>query len=280
MQKFLSVLISALGVAAFAVFCFSIYGQYLLFATDQGFNDPARFSLLPGIAVGAGVLIAALAFVREHRKTSAERARHASEVFLARATDGFRTVIELLADQNNDRMLWIRASRTLLQALRLKEEITSKEYQLAYKLEEERARNDLYIALTSRDEKTGARRPLPPQFFYGIEDWSTTKTLDDAALKAAPDVKAYSVTIDSIPPQQSLRPLAVQSVVAIYEFLKYPEDYDDPLDDVKEWDEDWDRSHDIDQGARRYVAHTKQKFAIGGKLHEKPKVQEPEPGGS
>jgi hypothetical protein len=41
------------------------------------------------------------------------------------------------------------------------------------------------------------------------------------------------------------------------------------------WDTNWDQSHDIDQGARRYVAHTRQKFAVGGKLHDRSQKDAP-----
>lgn len=173
--------------------------------------------MLPGIAVSTGVLIAAIIFVRERRKAEFERQRHVSEILLARVRDGLQTTIELLSDQNNDRMVWIRAARTLRRAMELKEQIKSEEYQVAYKLEEERARNHLNMILTVRDATTKTRSPLPPQFFYGIDDWKTTKTLDGAAISASPKIEAYSVTIDSVPPQPTLRPLSAKSVIAIFE---------------------------------------------------------------
>lgn len=280
MQKFLSTIISFLTLVALAVLVLAIYGQYELFYQSTGGTGAQKYSLLPGVAVSTGVLIAALTFLRERQRAYVERQRHISEVLLARVEDGFQTTIKLLSDQNNDRVVWVRAARTLRRAIELKDQIKSEEYQIAYKLAEERARNDLYVVLTVQDPKTKARDPLPPQFFYGIDDWKTTKTLDDAAIKASQVVKAYSVTIDSIPPQPTMRPLAARSVIAIYEFLKYPEDFDDPLGNVPEWGEDWEASHDIDQGARRYVAHTLQKFAVNGKLHARPKADKGEGGDS
>ena len=61
-------------------------------------------------------------------------------------------------------------------------------------------------------------------------------------------------------------PLADRAVVAIFSFVEYPKTY--------AWDTNWDQSHDIDQGARRY-AHNKQKFAVGGKLHDRPQKDAP-----
>ena len=268
MQKFLTFVIVILAVVALGVFGTSLYAQYgLLMAPDISLSQ--RFALLPGIAVSAGVLIAALTFVRERGKTEMERRRHVGEVLLGQASAGFKTVIELLSDQNNSRVVWVRAARTLLQATRLGRRIDSQEYKIAYELEEERARNDLYKILTLPDENSNGRKPLPPQFFYGIDDWRTCATLDEAAIRASQNLVAYSVTIDAVPPQPNLRPLAERSVVAIFSFVEYPQNYDDPLQDAPVWDENWDQSHDIDQGARRYVAHTKQKFAVAGKLHDR-----------
>src|SRR5690606_25934553 len=101
-------------------------------------------------------------------------------VLLEQANEGFKTAIELLSDQNNSRSTWVRAARTLLQAKQLGHQIISEEYKIAYRLREERARNDLYKILTLPDAKTNGRQPLPPQFFYGIDDWKTCATLDEA----------------------------------------------------------------------------------------------------
>lgn len=267
MSRVLTIVIGGLAIVALAVLGTSIYGQYLLMASDD-VGDSQRFVLLPGIAISAGVLIAALTFLREKARADLESSRHTSEVLLKNASEGFRTVVELLSDQNNSRITWLRAARTLLQARKMGEKINSEEYRIAYKLQEERTRNELYMVLTLSDEQTMARQPLPPQFFYGIDDWRSCATLDEAALQASDSATAYRVTIDSVPPRPGLRPIATKSVVAIFEFIEYPKDYDDPLDVVVDWDTNWDRSLGIDQGARRYVAHAKQKIAVGGKLHD------------
>jgi len=266
-QKSLTTVIVLLAAVAVGVLIAAIYGEYQLWFAD---DVSERFALLPGIAVSTGVLIAALTFLREKAKTEGERRRHVSEMWLAQASAGFKSAVELLSDQNNSRLTWIRAARTLLQAQRLGRQIDSKEHQVAYKLEEERARNELYKSVTVVDPKTGARQPLPPQFFYGIEDWRSDMTLDDAAIKAASKPEAFRVTIDTVPPTPGLRPLAAKSVVAIYAFVEYPKDYDDPLNDVVvEWDEHWDQSLLIDQGARRYVYHQKTTIVSNGKIHDR-----------
>ncbi|MCF7820897.1 MAG: hypothetical protein K9M17_00485 [Mariprofundaceae bacterium] len=273
MQKTLIILMFILALIILATLIASLSGSYILIG-NADLELSKRLALLPSVAISAGVLVAILTFSREKNKQETERQRHESKVFLERASHGFAAAIDLLSDQNNDRVTWIRASRTLLKAVELKNQITTPEYQLAYELEEEQARNELYIILSIEDQVTGERKSLPPQFFYGISDWASCKTLDEAAVKASNNIEAYSVTIDEVPPQSSLKPLARRSITAIFDFIEDPENYTDPLDSVEDWDENWDSSFGINQGARRYVAHTKQKHAVDGKLHEYNKASE------
>ena len=266
MQKLLTTLIVILALAVLSALVAALFGTFtLVFETPSDLDISKRLSLLPAITISAGVLVAILTFARERKKQELERQRHMSEVFLDRVKDGFKTVIDLLSDQNNNRVTWVRAARTLLKSVELKTKISSEEYKVAYELEEERARNELYTILSLVDQKTGERVPLPPQFFYGIDDWRTCKSLDDAAIKASSSAVVYTVTIDEVPPQAHLRPLSQKSIIAIFDFIEYPKTYNDPLKSISDWDDNWDTSHGIDQGARRYVAHTKKKLAVGGK---------------
>jgi hypothetical protein len=269
MQKILTTLIVILALAVLAVLVVALLGTYaLIVCSPTDLNISQQLSLLSTIAVSSGVLVAILTFSRERRKQEVEHQRHMSEVFLAQVKDGFNDTIDLISDQNNNRATWVRAARTLLKSVDLKNQIISEEYKVAYELEEERARNELYTVLSLIDEKSGERKPLPPAFFYGINDWRTCNSLDDAAIKASSSAVAYSVTIDEVLPQPRLKPLSVKSVIAIFDFIEYPKIYNDPLKLVGDWDDNWADSYGIDQGARRYVAHTKQKVAVGGKLHD------------
>lgn len=147
------------------------------------------------------------------------------------------------------------------------------EYQYAYNLEVERTSGDLYKILTLVDE-SGARSPLPGQFFYGIDDWKTCETLAEAAIKASAPIVVERLTIDRVPKRSSTKEISPKAVIAIYEFLKYPKDYNDPLDLVGEWGENWEDHLLDDQGARRYVSHKKQYFVVDGRLHEIKKWEE------
>ncbi|MCG8092700.1 MAG: hypothetical protein JAZ17_03570 [Candidatus Thiodiazotropha endolucinida] len=271
MKKITSLLIIGLSLIVLSVLVTAIYYTALSVANACDDDILENLSLLPAIVLSSGVLVAIITFSRERKKQQYEQERHTSEIMLNRAIDGFQTVIKLLSDKNNSRTTWVRAARTLLKSTALKNKITSEDYLVAYEMEEERVRSELYTILTVQNPSTGERDPLPPQFFYGIEDWKTCKTLDDAAIKSSSNAVAYSVTINEVPPQPFLKPLSVKTVIAIFDFLEFPKDTNKELEEIEDWDENWADSHGIDQGARRYVQHTKEKFAIEGKLHERTK---------
>ncbi|WP_077728891.1 hypothetical protein [Methylocaldum sp. 14B] len=225
--------------------------------------------LLTAIVASSGVLVALLAFARDREKLAREREENRSKILLEQAKAGLDEVIELLKDQNNNRVIWVRAARVLLEATALGRAIKAPEYAKAYRLYEDRIRSELYRALTVYDEETQERNPLPPQFFYGIKDWSRQISLDDAAREVSPEVRVSSVSIDSVVAEPSLKPLAAKSVVAVFEFLEYPSDYSDPLLEVEVWQGDWDSSYGPSQGARRYVAHAQATTAVGGRIHKR-----------
>ncbi len=268
MNKSLNILISILGLIVFAVLLLAIYissSAITNIAIPQ--EATPTLPLLPSIAISAGVLIAILSFLRERKRIELEREKHLSEVMLSSAREGFHNVVNLLSDKNNDRVTWIRATRTLLKSIELQDLIKSPEYILAYQLEAEKTRNELYSIL-SFENSDGEPQPLPPQFFYGINDWATCETLDEAAIKSTKMGEAYLVIIDQVPPQAKLKKLSTPSVVAIYDFMEFPKDYKDPLKKIELWGKDWDNSFFNDQGAKRYVAHTQMYYAVDGKLFE------------
>lgn len=175
-----------------------------------------------------------------------------------------------MADHNNDRIVWICAASTLLKANALKKLILDPDYQLTYSMEAERVRSELYETLSVQDPETGERGPLPPQFFYGVSDWKSKKPLDVIAIEASAEVDVYIKTIDQLTPDAGLKPIAPNSIVAIYDFMKYPEDYADPLDAVTVWSNDWLDSYGHSEGAQKYVAHRNKYRVQGSRLLKKP----------
>lgn len=215
-------------------------------------------SALPAISISAGVLIAIVTFL-------GDRERSSSKIFLERAIVGFDEVVKLLSNQNNNRITWIDAARTLIQTLELGDQIKNPEYKKAFDLEAEITRAKLYRALSFGD----VGEPLPPNFFYGSQFWqehSQRKILLEEAAKTASYNKtvAHEFSNDSLSPKIASTDLWEPSVIAIYDFLKFDENYSDPLDSIETPNSRWN-THPLyalrfEEGARKYVTHKKDHY--------------------
>lgn len=216
---------------------------------------------LSSFVVSCGVLVALLTYIREKDKQGKELEDRRSGFFFEQAKSGLEEVYDLLKNQNNDRVTWIRAARVLLHSLSLSKQITVSEYNEAYRLLEETIRHKLIGVLSVEDEETGVWSALPPQFFYGIKEWQTIKSLDEAAEIADQDARCQSVSIDTVFQHKRFEALDSRSVVAIYDFLEYPKEYSDPLHAVKIWGIPGDRRYGIEEGAAKFVWHRQQAHA-------------------
>lgn len=260
-EKYFLVLLAVLTIIVFFALTSSIV---LVFSVSSGNS----FKYLPSIVLSAAALIAILTYWREHKKIDIENKRSISEFFLKRASDGLTAVYDLLKDKNNDRVIWIRAARTLLEAKKLSEEIELEEYLRAYCIHEQQVRNDLYLVLRTYDHNLNNYQPLPPQFFFGTPRWEVGESLDDLARETSQKIEAHTASIDKIIPEPPLGPLSEESVCAIYDFLDYPEDFKDPLKEVKLWSGSW-HVFGSKVGAARYIHHRQTKYAVGGKLFDR-----------
>lgn len=230
-------------------------------------------TLLPPIVIGSGVAIAALAYFRDHSKFLADRQWRISEKRLEIASSSLDVSVSILTPVSNDRVIWIRAARTLLQALQHGERLEIPEHREQFRLACTNARDRLFDALHTQDPETKAPRALPPQFFFGIPDWPECNDIDAAAIRGGSKAVSGFISMSSLPPIAEMSQLQVESVVAIYDFIRYPTDFSDPLDEVSIWEESWETSYGFDAGARRYAAHRKKYIAAGGKLIEMDKPE-------
>ena len=227
------------------------------------------FLHIPSLVLSTGSLLALMTFVRERKKMQVDRAWSRSEVVLREAKAGLDEVLGLLRNQNNDRVIWVRAARSLVEAQRLGTRVEPSELREAYQLYAHRIRNELYLALTVEDAASGKRQPLPAQFFYGTDDWRAMKPLDRVAVEVSAPLKAYTVSLDELPPGPTLLRLSRSSVVSVLDFLDYPKEYEDPLKEVELWDDNWGDQTGAKAGAARYLAHRAAKYAIGGQLFDR-----------
>jgi len=270
----------------FISLAFAILGFFKDIFID--FSLSSAVGVIPAIAIGSGVLIAILTFqndqvksVRQRirrekedrerdKRNQEERNRNHSQVFLERAIIGFDESVELLKIGHGqkcpepNRVTWIHAAMTLLHAQEIGSQINSPEYKKAYELEVNRTRGKLHQILQCPHHETYMMVPLPAHFFYGLLDWHNRwakKTEIDEIAKMANNQPSSDV--DGMPTINTLK-LDPNSIVAIYDFMRFPKDFPDLVSQVIVWDKPWSEALDYDgRGAREYV------------LREKP-VQAPE----
>jgi hypothetical protein len=229
-------------------------------------------SILPSIAISTGVMIASLAYFRDKQKNEYDSQLKHDELQLQIAKEGFDEVYELISKLENSRVVWIRAARVLLNTIEIGELIETPQLKNAFKAHREYVRVNLYQSLhiEPEDPSESDEESLPPQFFYGVDNWrDRTKALDDAALESRSKIRAHRVTIDRVTPEPKNTELDTRSIVAIYDFVcAHDESYQDPLSNVKVWSGDLLGAFGIKQGPARYLEHQVSYTVIGGKLVE------------
>lgn len=183
---------------------------------NNGFSSSSSLIGAFAILISAGIASASvmknISVTRENEQRKHEK--EDSKFHLDKCSEGLKTFFELLKDGNNTREIWLEASRTLLRVLNLSEKITEQHHKNFFELEKSKYRHQLYTVF----DKIFDRRPTNAHiFFTGKHNWEDTEyTLDDIL-----DKMFHRGEIDS------------ESVIAIFSFLDYPEDYPDPLDDQK-----------------------------------------------
>lgn len=250
---------ATLTIAILNVFCL----------VPESVIEQSKMSTLSAIAISCGVMIASITYLRDRDSQASERKKQNDEIMLRLAKEGFDETYDLLKDQNNNRVTWVRAARILYDSLGLKDDVQLPQYVKAFNLAEERLRNQLYRVLQTEPQNTeeSDKASLPGQFFYGAENWNDSElTVDAAAINSKSPIKAYSVSIDKVTPEPKSGGLSESSVVAIYDFLQYPGDYIDPLDKIKLWEGHFHDGFGIEQGPRRYIYHKKNYIVIDGEL--------------
>lgn len=244
-----------------------------------GYELAVSKDLMAPTVAATGVVIAVMAFIRDRSKIARDRADARSKIMYEQCKQGLESVLHLLQDGNNDRIIWIRAARTLLSVKELSRAISSDDYRLAYELAEDDHRARLYEILSYRRENEPERHALPPAFFFGLKNWRDEKaSLDDLAIKTSGSVFVHAVSESSNVPERVALNLDCHSVKVIMGFLDYRVDYIDLLDKI-DWEnlDGWTDSRGPKQGAYRYLNHKKRKTALNGKLFDR-KASDPASG--
>jgi hypothetical protein len=124
-----------------------------------------RLKYLSSFAVSSAALVALLTFRREKKRIGRELEERRSRFFFEQASAGLEEAYNLLKDQNNNRIIWLRAARDLLHSINLSKQITTTELKEAYRLAEEKIRHKLDLALSVCDGET-KESPSPSIFLW------------------------------------------------------------------------------------------------------------------
>lgn len=154
-----------------------------------------------GLAAAAAAFLTLFQFIRHD-----ENAR--SRFHLEEAQKGISKAYGLLENGNSDRATWVLAARILKRCLELERKIDVPEERAVYEIFKDDHRNR-FSAVLLHDQHHRA------SFFVGAP--KTARTMED--------VKDWYQTQDDPP-----LPLSEDLLRVIYEFARYPEGYNDPLE--------------------------------------------------
>lgn len=174
--------------------------------------------LISALAILLSAAVASTSIMKNIAETKANEVKkhqkEDSKFHLDKCSEGLKTFFELLKDGNNNREIWIEASRTLLIVLNLSKNITESHHKDFFELEKSKYRHHLYTIFNQIFTENKSNAHL---FFTGIKGWENSNdTLEN--------ILGNHFYHDDIDPE---------SVIAIFSFLDYPENYSDPLDDQR-----------------------------------------------
>lgn len=228
------------------------------------------FTVLTAALVGAFA-----AFRFNSMLDSKKRERETSQFYLDVCSDNYEIFYKTLDGLNNVRVDWIYAARLLLETKELEKEITYKEHMRVIDVKKMKVRHDLLNQFQIIDHETNTESPLPVSFFYGVENWKDyINSPDDAAYEAFRRDRPTTFGEHEVSRIERLPMLSEHSVYIIFEFLAWPEDYDDPLRTHK-YTSDWpdDVKSFQGEGAFKYIKHRQDyvhpKFGLSKEAQEK-----------
>lgn len=208
------------------------------------------------------VLIAALvgafaAFRFNSMLDRKKREREISQFYLNICIENYEVFYKTLDGLNNNRVDWIYASRLLLETNELEKEITYKEHKRVVEVKKMKIRHDLYNQFQIVDLDKNTETPLPVSFFYGIDNWRDfSESPDSAAYEAFKRKRKTAYGEHDVSEMDRVPMLAENSVYVIFEFLSWPDNYDDPLSKLK-YTSDWPDhiKYFQGEGAFKYIKH-------------------------
>ncbi|MGM0518369.1 MAG: hypothetical protein ACQERD_01855 [Campylobacterota bacterium] len=199
----------------FYIFWIIAFGLFLYFGYRLVVCNSTEIAAPFGILLSALLAsTAVLKTISKSQEVSQKKEKYdKSEFYMNKSIEGLNQVFELLKDLNNNRVVWIQAARVLDKTLELSNFITEENHKKVFELQRFMIKNNLSKLFNEVD---GQSYGLPLSFFAGLENWKNEK--DSEAIN---ELKRITI-------QNQLNP---ESVIAIFKFLKFEDDYVDPLDD-------------------------------------------------
>jgi hypothetical protein len=167
------------------------------------------------VATALALLVATGVFIWQiiyHRK---EKAYTNSHFALQSALESYDQAVDVLADENNDRVTWITAARIVERANQISKNITEQVHKDVLEVQLERYRRQMADILGFDNPNKGA------WFFYGIKNFSAD--IDTAAKESTRPVKT------AFGSKGQTRYISESSLATLYTIAGYPTNYEDPL---------------------------------------------------
>jgi len=218
---------------------------------------PIDWQIVANVATALALFVAAGAFVWQIISHRQEKAYTKSHFALQSALESYDLAIELLSDDNNDRVTWVTASRIVERANQISTNVTEQVHVDVLEVQLERYRRQAVSILGHDDpSKSGS-------FFYGGD--SSAENISAAAENSTRPIHLPGLS------KGQLRYLAESSLATIYALASYPSNYEDPLKS-----ESLDPQVNVEMrtsfpGLYEYLLHRKEYESIGGKLVKREK---------
>lgn len=199
-------------------------------------------------ALPVGILVALAAQLFSQAKNAKEAQEKRSLFFLDSCVKAFEEARILLADGNNERVVWIAAGRALGHAYELAKEVTEDAHRRVLELHRLKYRG-FFGALLS--EKS-------PSFFYGVDP---SLPIDEAAKNSsAGETRNGRILVSGV------RDISDKALRAVWVAAQWPEDYKDPLQSGFS-PEEIAKLIVLYPALHEFLEHKSQWHSVAGKLH-------------
>ncbi len=198
----------------FDIYSLLIFSLWIIIVFNILFVEEQNFTL-----VGFAALLASASLLKSIANTKKiddnKSESEESEFFLNKSIEELNNVYELLKDKNNDRITWILAARVLNMSLELSNKIKKDSHKEYYHLQEFQLKNKLLDLFESEEYSK-------LEFYAGVDNpLNSNKAL------------AIDYISDYLLDSRKIKCLDEASLITIFSFVEFSEDFNDPIDDNK-----------------------------------------------